>query len=706
MVKTNLKKIYCIFFALCMIIALSAFSTGCKKGNTDSTSEDASSVSEKPAQSDVTKDEVSLSRTDVSLVFGDSAVIIAYYGGAEDKSLVWETSDESVVNVADGVITAVGVGNAVVTATYGSASATCSVTTTFGDCRPVLELENTSDNISLSKGDSYALKGLVSFNGKTYDCDVDVSSSDSDVAAYENGKIVAKGLGETTVTVTGKWNGFDTPLMRKELSVKVIGNVTMYATVTKGGETTVMDNIELSIVDSFAGHNFDNYAEVSLYVSEDGEQKTTGEIKVTEGSRYIGFENGVITAKGIGAATLVASYLGGDGLTYEKIITVNVTCPVVEYPGVFEWDNTKIRTEGISTIFGDGAIIVSAKQGGKQVATTKRTIEGLKFAGAKTEPIEVQTTKGGYYFSEVIGYDVLLTSENAASELALASKKLSGYYLLKSDIGTAENPISFSSQQNATDAASFAGTFDGNGYTVYADVYSNGIFGGFGSGAVIKDCKFVITFKTDDASGLASDKGRWTKKTSLNINNVMIETTNFGAKNHVISTYKVEYMKLKDVFVKVRGTEGLSDYNGEDDIGVLFGTDYSYNANQGGIGLNGFDNVRVVIDKFLPMGNGAGWSTIGYFLNFACNDIDKFGTDDEIERVSAVRDNVNYAVITGVGKHSDWLRDVYLGNGVWKKCITFYYGASAMKNGGVYRYDTVEDLLSHGVEVIGTWVVE
>ena len=701
MVKINLRKIYCAIFALCMIIALSAGLAGCKKDNGNS-----SDPSGDHGSGDVVSDEISLSRNDVSLIYGDSAVLIAYYNGADGNVLVWKTSDESVATVTDGVVTAVGVGNAVVTATYGSASASCAVTVSYGDCQPTLKLENTSDDVSLSKGDTFALKGQVFFNGRFFDCDIEAESSNDSVASYENGNIVAKDLGETTITVIGKWNGFETPLMKKELSVKVIGNVTMYTTVTKGDTTAVMDNIELSVVDSFAGREFDNSARISLFVTEDGEQKTTGEIEVTEGSRYITFNDGVITAKNIGSATLVASYLGGDGLTYEKNITINVTCPVVEYPGVFEWDNSKISSEGIKTIFGDGAVIVSAKQGGREVATTKKTIEGLKFAGTKTEPIEVQTTKGGYYFAEVIGYDVILTSENIVNQLTLTNQKLNGYYLLKGDIGTAEKPISFLGQQNATDSASFGGTFDGNGYTVYADVYSCGIFGGFGNGAVIKDSKFVLTFKSDDACGLASDRGRWTKKTSLNINNVMIETTNFGAKNHVISAYKVEYMKLKDVLVKVHGTQDLSDYNGEDDIGVLFGTDYSYNANQGGIGLNGFDNVRVVIDKLLPMGNGAGWSTIGYFLNFACNDIDEFGTDDEIERVSEVRDNVNYAVITKVGKHSDWMRNVYLGNGVWKECITFYYGASAMKNGGVYRYATVADLLASGVEVVGTWSVE
>lgn len=70
-----------------------------------------------------------LSETSIELKEGESKVIGYEFTGEapEDAELVWTSSNETVAMVENGVVTAVKAGNAVVTATCGTASASCAV---------------------------------------------------------------------------------------------------------------------------------------------------------------------------------------------------------------------------------------------------------------------------------------------------------------------------------------------------------------------------------------------------------------------------------------------------------------------------------------------------------------------------------------------------------------------------------------------------
>ena len=72
---------------------------------------------------------VKLDKTSLELTRGDSETLIATVEpeGSTD-SVTWETSDNTVATVADGVVTAVGAGEATVTANAGTQKAECKVT--------------------------------------------------------------------------------------------------------------------------------------------------------------------------------------------------------------------------------------------------------------------------------------------------------------------------------------------------------------------------------------------------------------------------------------------------------------------------------------------------------------------------------------------------------------------------------------------------
>ena len=71
-------------------------------------------------------DSVTLDKTSITLNVGDTATLVATATG----TVTWTTSDNSVVTVVNGKLTAVGTGTATVTATCGTAKATCTVTVT------------------------------------------------------------------------------------------------------------------------------------------------------------------------------------------------------------------------------------------------------------------------------------------------------------------------------------------------------------------------------------------------------------------------------------------------------------------------------------------------------------------------------------------------------------------------------------------------
>ena len=110
----------------------------------------------------------------------------------------------------------------------------------------------------------------------------------------------------------------------------------------------------------------------------------------------------------------------------------------------------------------------------------------------------------------------------------------------------------------------------------------------------------------------------------------------------------------------------------------------------------------MVVNKFLPMANGKIWNG-STFITFALNDEKEFGN---IERVSDNRESVHYCVVKSVEKHSEWLKDVIYATDQHIKCVIFCYGSKKLEEGGVYRYNTMEDLKKAGVTQVGDWRID
>ena len=78
---------------------------------------------------------IALDVTTKELVVGESFTLTATTTPA-DAEVVWSTSDEAIVTVEEGVVTAISVGAATVTAKNDTATATCEITVKASDVQP------------------------------------------------------------------------------------------------------------------------------------------------------------------------------------------------------------------------------------------------------------------------------------------------------------------------------------------------------------------------------------------------------------------------------------------------------------------------------------------------------------------------------------------------------------------------------------------
>lgn len=141
-----------------------------------------------------------LDHTNLVLQLDESITLIATVSpeNAADKAVTWESSNPLVAVVnSGGRVTAVGIGEAVITAKAGEKSATCKVTV---NPVPVSSLALDKTTLELSEGDSATLTATVR-PGYATDKTVTWSSSDTSVATVnQSGTVTAVKEGIATIT--------------------------------------------------------------------------------------------------------------------------------------------------------------------------------------------------------------------------------------------------------------------------------------------------------------------------------------------------------------------------------------------------------------------------------------------------------------------------------------------------------------------------
>ena len=183
------KKVVLLVFAMAMLLmGLGAFSA-CK---------------DDPAETPTAT--VTISKTSLQIDRYGSAELTATADTA--GKIVWSSSDEKVVVVNDGTVTAMGTGSAKVIATLegASAKAECAVTVIPASQVPVISFDK--NEVKIDEGKSLKVSAALNYRGEGVDVQFTYSVENSEIATVDkDGNVVGVSVGETKVVAQTTWRG-------------------------------------------------------------------------------------------------------------------------------------------------------------------------------------------------------------------------------------------------------------------------------------------------------------------------------------------------------------------------------------------------------------------------------------------------------------------------------------------------------------------
>lgn len=150
--------------------------------------------------------ELALNASSLDLKTGDEAALeITYFDqGASQEAITWTSSDEKVAAVAEGKVTALSAGTAMITAMIGDMSAACEVSVSDKETTDVKAVMLNASSLNVLLGENKALSASVlpvSANNGRYTWK---SEDDAIARVSANGTVTGVSVGETTITATAE----------------------------------------------------------------------------------------------------------------------------------------------------------------------------------------------------------------------------------------------------------------------------------------------------------------------------------------------------------------------------------------------------------------------------------------------------------------------------------------------------------------------
>lgn len=252
---------------------------------------------------------VGLNKTSLELVEGDTETLTATVlpDDATDKTVTWASSNERIVTVKGGVVSAISPGEATVSAQAGDKTGICLITVQKKYVA-VESVELDKTELSLFVDESATLTAIVKPDGAT-DQSVSWKSSDEKVAKVSSfGEIQAIGVGKATITVTTMDGG-----KTASCSVEVKNRVESITITAPNGEK------EISIGSTL---------QLKVTVTPEGLSDTETEWKSSNTSVATVSTDGLVTAKSKGTVTITVTVKNGSETktaTYEITVIKPVT---------------------------------------------------------------------------------------------------------------------------------------------------------------------------------------------------------------------------------------------------------------------------------------------------------------------------------------------------------------------------------------------
>ena len=145
---------------------------------------------------------LALNFTTIRIDAGEKGLLTA--SGGSSGEVAWSSSNENIATVENGSVTGVAGGDAIITATCGEESVSCTVTVVGDPYVSDLKLKLNKTDFTWSKGDTLIqMKVLLQGTNQEYDGVVTWASNNTGVVTIsDSGGIQKVGKGTTTVTAT------------------------------------------------------------------------------------------------------------------------------------------------------------------------------------------------------------------------------------------------------------------------------------------------------------------------------------------------------------------------------------------------------------------------------------------------------------------------------------------------------------------------
>lgn len=507
-----MKKRNMLFVFVALLCALALTVTACGKHN-------------KPAQPEQPAPEakITLDVTDARLDVYETLRVTATTENT-DEAVVWRSSDSAVVTVENGLIKAVGVGEATVTATAGEASATCSIAVYNSFAAPVLTVDHAE--ISIAKGNSFSVTLKTVWKGNEISEGVEYAWK---LGEGKDGTVADISASGKTATFTGKEYGdtefvvsatvLDTPLVQK-VAVKVCNPDISFAVSDCeqgiGGYTARLALLKLS----------DTVTEITPTVTVYNQNKAVQGAKLTwriEGEAGIierDETTGKISAVSEGVVNVIGTYNNVD-----LIIRAEVYRPQIEIENTVYFETAKLapKNNGVATGGGDSGIalpniqgaVTGAKLGNADIFSSYDTDDGMlmidkanlrtdKNVLGVTQILRVDTDKAIYTAAAKVVTMAISTPQDLQDFGSVAANETvgdsfwDGYFVLANDIAMTSAYTTFARatvEWDNPDKSGFRGTFDGQNHNIdnfYQDpVDAGGFVTAMAKGGVIKNVSFT-----------------------------------------------------------------------------------------------------------------------------------------------------------------------------------------------------------------------
>ena len=246
--------------------------------------------------------EVGLNKTSTTLIEGETETLVATVmpENATDKSVVWESGNESAATVSqEGLVTAVGEGKATITVKTndGGFSASCEVTVN----KKVIAVTSVvlgNTELTLVEGEEEKLAVAVTPENATDKSVVWESGNESVATVSQEGLVTAVGEGKATITVKTNDGGFsascEVTVKKKVIAVTGVKLSAASMTLREGDKGTLTATVE------------------PANATNKNVEWWTSDLDVVSVTSTSGGSNGYVEARGAGKATVTVKTEDGE----------------------------------------------------------------------------------------------------------------------------------------------------------------------------------------------------------------------------------------------------------------------------------------------------------------------------------------------------------------------------------------------------------